>query len=100
MTTRVGMVAGEPSGDLLAAQIMQGLKSSRPDLHYNGIGGPQMMAQGLELWHPMSALSVFGYVDALKRLPHLISTYLDTKRRWLRQPPNVFVAIDAPDFNL
>src|SRR5690554_6177496 len=100
MKNQVGMVAGEPSGDLLAAQILQGLKDVRPDLACNGIGGPQMQARGFDAWHPMAALSVFGYVDALKRLPQLVSTYLDVKRRWSRQPPQVFVGIDAPDFNL
>lgn len=100
MKSQVGMVAGEPSGDLLAAQILQGLKHVQPELNCNGIGGPQMQARGFDAWHPMAALSVFGYVDALKRLPQLLSTYHDVKRRWLRQPPQVFVGIDAPDFNL
>lgn len=100
MTVQVGMVAGEPSGDLLAAEILQGLNSARPDIHCNGIGGPHMAAQGFDAWHPMAALSVFGYVDALKRLPQLVSTYMDTKRRWLKNPPEVFIGIDAPDFNL
>ncbi|HLU16037.1 MAG TPA: lipid-A-disaccharide synthase [Burkholderiaceae bacterium] len=100
MTTRVGMVAGEPSGDLLAARILQGLTAQQTDIVCEGIGGPEMLARGFQAWHPMAALSVFGYVDALKQLPRLVSTYLDTKNRWLRQPPDVFVGIDAPDFNL
>src|SRR5690625_1201577 len=100
MTVQIGMVAGEPSGDLLAAQVLEGLKSAQPDMRCNGIGGPHMQAQGFDIWHPMAALSVFGYVDALKRLPHLVATYLDTKRRWLKDRPDVFVGIDAPDFNL
>lgn len=100
MNARVGMVAGEPSGDLLAAQVLHGLHQLRPDVRCSGIGGPQMARQGFDTWHPMAALSVFGYVDALKRLPGLVSTYLDVKRRWLRDSPQVFVGIDAPDFNL
>src|SRR5690606_11374747 len=100
MTTRVGKVAGEPSGDLLAARILQGLTAQQTDIVCEGIGGPEMLARGFQAWHPMAALSVFGYVDALKQLPRLVSTYLDTKNRWLRQPPDVFVGIDAPDFNL
>lgn len=100
MTARVGMVAGEPSGDLLAARILQGLKAQQADVVCEGIGGPEMQMQGFNAWHPMAALSVFGYVDALKQLPRLVSTYLDTKNRWLRQHPDVFVGIDAPDFNL
>ncbi len=59
-----------------------------------------MQARGFEAWHPMHALSVFGYVDALKRIPSLLSIYGDTKRRLLAARPAAFVGIDAPDFNL
>lgn len=100
MSLDIGMVAGEPSGDLLAARIMAGLRARHPDMHCAGIGGPHMQAEGLETWHPMHALTVFGYVDALKRLPSLLATYGDVKRRWLSNPPAAFVGIDAPDFNL
>lgn len=113
MTLRIGMVAGEPSGDLLAARVMQGLSaravadaarhaqsSGPPAISFQGIGGPAMAAEGLECWHDMAALTVFGYVDALKRLPSLIRTYNSVKSRWLGQRPDVFVGIDAPDFNL
>lgn len=100
MTIRVGMVAGEPSGDLLAARILGGLQQWSDGVHSEGIGGPHMLDQGFNAWHPMEALSVFGYVDALKRLPNLIATYNNVKRRWHRNPPDVFVGIDAPDFNL
>jgi len=100
MTTTVGMVAGEPSGDLLASRVITGLHQAEADLHCQGIGGPAMDAAGFEAWHPMHALTVFGYVDAIKRLPSLLRTYGDTKRRWLATPPSVFVGVDAPDFNL
>jgi len=100
MTSRIGLVAGEPSGDLLAARIIQGLTQSRPGTHCEGIGGPAMREQGFDMWHPMHALTVFGYVDAFKRLPGLMSTYFDVKKRWLGTRPDVFVGIDAPDFNL
>lgn len=100
MSLRVAMVAGEPSGDLLAARVMQGIAKHAHGSICQGIGGPAMAEQGLDMWHPMNALSVFGYVDALKRLPSLLSTYRDVKGRWLRNRPNVFVGIDAPDFNL
>lgn len=96
----IGMVAGEPSGDLIAARVLAGLQHQVPNLRCQGIGGPRLQAQGQEIWHPMHALTVFGYVDALKRLPSLLRTYGDVKRRWLAQPPGVFVGIDAPDFNL
>lgn len=102
MTLRIGMVAGEPSGDLLASRVMQGLvgHAQDPQAVFEGIGGPAMMAQGLDRWHDMAALTVFGYVDALKRLPGLLRTYHDVKSRWLKHHPDVFVGIDAPDFNL
>ncbi|CAM4000095.1 lipid-A-disaccharide synthase [Bordetella muralis] len=100
MTTTIGMVAGEPSGDLLASRVITGLHQASSDLHCQGIGGPAMDAAGFEAWHPMHALTVFGYVDALKRLPGLLRTYGDVKRRWLAEPPSVFVGVDAPDFNL
>ena len=100
MNPRIAMVAGEPSGDLLAARVMRGVADLAPQSRCEGIGGPAMAEQGLDTWHPMHALTVFGYVDALKRLPGLLRTYGDVKRRWLRNRPDVFVGIDAPDFNL
>lgn len=100
MSLNIGMVAGEPSGDLLAARVMRGIAAGAEPGRCQGIGGPAMLEQGFEMWHPMSALSVFGYVDALKSLPRLMHTYLDVKRRWMRHVPDVFVGVDAPDFNL
>lgn len=100
MTWRLGLVAGEPSGDLIAARVLAGLKQADPLVRPEGIGGPQLIAEGLNVWHPMHALSVFGYVDALKRLPSLIHIYRDVKKRWLAEPPAVFLGVDAPDFNL
>lgn len=100
MTWRLGLIAGEPSGDLIAAQALAGLKKADPLVRPEGIGGPHLAAQGLDVWHPMHALSVFGYVDAFKRLPALWHIYHDVKNRWLREPPAVFLGVDAPDFNL
>lgn len=100
MSLHVGMVAGEPSGDLIAGRIIPALRQSSPGIEFDGIGGPSMSAAGMNVWHPMNALSVFGYVDALRRLPSLLGIYRDVKQRWLAQPPSVFVGVDAPDFNL
>ncbi|NYT82452.1 lipid-A-disaccharide synthase [Alcaligenaceae bacterium] len=100
MTLCLGMVAGEPSGDLLAARIIHGIQGHVDQSRFEGIGGPAMRAQGLDAWHDMRALTVFGYVDAFKRLPSLLNTYFDVKKRWLARKPDVFVGIDAPDFNL
>lgn len=100
MTWRLGLIAGEPSGDLIAARALAGLKQVDPSVRPEGIGGPHLAAEGLDLWHPMHALSVFGYVDAIKRLPSLIHIYRDVKNRWLKEPPSIFLGVDAPDFNL
>jgi lipid-A-disaccharide synthase len=100
MSITVGMVAGEPSGDLLAARVIHGIERRSPGSLFQGIAGPNMVAQGMDAWHSMDALTVFGYVDALKSMPSLLSTYFNVKRRWLDKRPDVFVGIDAPDFNL
>lgn len=101
MMQRAVIVAGEPSGDLLAARVMQGLRvRTGSALQLAGIGGPAMQSQGLQAWHPMDALSVFGYADALRQAPRLIHTWRNTRRRTLAIQPDVFVGVDAPDFNL
>lgn len=100
MTWRLGLIAGEPSGDLIAAKALAGLKLIDPQVRPEGIGGPHLAAAGLDIWHPMHALSVFGYVDAIKRFPSLVRIYSDVKNRWLREPPALFLGVDAPDFNL
>jgi lipid-A-disaccharide synthase len=99
MTWRLGLVAGEPSGDLIAARVLAGLSQRDPSMRPEGIGGPNLSAQGMDIWHPMHALTVFGYVDALKRLPSLFRIYHEVKSRWLREPPQLFLGVDAPDFN-
>lgn len=98
--TQITMVAGEPSGDLLAARVLGGIKASLPGCQFTGIGGPALHAAGQTQWHDMEALSVFGYVDALKQLPRLWRIFQNTKKRCLNTRPNVYVGIDAPDFNL
>ena len=100
MGYKISMVAGEPSGDLLASRVMQGLIARDANLQFNGIGGPYMQASGLQLNYPMDALSVFGYIDALKQLPRLISIYSGFKKQTIANKPDVFVGVDAPDFNL
>ncbi len=97
---RIGMIAGEPSGDLLAARVLKGLASGSEPLAANGIGGPRMAEAGFDAWYPMDRLSVFGYLDALRRLPWLLAMRLQVRRRWQQERPDVFVGIDAPDFNL
>ena len=100
MTMRLGLVAGEPSGDLIAASVVRGLQARLPGVEVQGIGGPNLQSTGMQLWHPMNALSVFGYVDAIKSLPRLVRIYSDVSQRWLKTPPDLFMGVDAPDFNL
>ena len=97
---RVGIVAAEPSGDRLAAGLMAELSRRRPDIRFEGIGGAAMQAQGLEPLHPMEQLSVMGLVEVLKHLPGLLALRRDLVRRWSREPPDLFIGVDAPDFNL
>jgi lipid-A-disaccharide synthase len=96
---RLGMVAGEASGDLLGGLLLQGLKSRWPALQSGGIGGPRLAAQGFDAWWPHERLSVFGYVDALGRLPELLRIRRQLGDRLLRERPAGFIGIDAPDFN-
>lgn len=100
MTLRVGILAAEPSGDLLGAGLMQGLLAERSDLSFEGVGGPRMSACGLDSRIPMEKLSVMGLVEVLKHLPELLRIRRDLLRYWLNDPPDVFVGVDAPDFNI
>ena len=95
----LGLVAGEASGDLLGGLLLQGLKQRWPHLEAAGIGGPKMAAQGLDSWWPHERLSVFGYVDALARLPELLRIRRQLGDRLLAERPAAFIGIDAPDFN-
>ena len=97
---RIGMVAGEASGDLLGAHLVTALKAGLPDCRFFGIGGPKMQAAGLEVWHPAEALSVRGYVEVLRQLPSILRIRNDVRRRMLAEPPDLFIGVDAPDFNL
>ena len=96
---RLGMVAGEASGDLLGGLLLQGLKARWPGLQAAGIGGPKLAAQGFDAWWPHHRLSVFGYVDALARLPELLRIRRLLGDRLLAERPAAFIGIDAPDFN-
>lgn len=97
---RVAMVAGEPSGDLLAASLLGGLKERLPAAtRYSGIGGPRMTAVGFDAHWPMDKLTVRGYVEALRHIPEILGIRNELKRQLLAEPPSVFVGVDAPDFN-
>lgn len=97
---RLGMVAGEASGDLLAGLLMGGLRSRWPDLQMAGIGGPKMAAQGFEAWWPSDRLAVHGYAEALRVYRQLVALRRELGDRLLADRPAAFIGIDAPDFNL
>jgi len=96
---RLAMVAGEASGDLLAGLLLRGIHARWPGAQAMGIGGPRMVEQGFQAWWPHERLAVFGYVDALGRLPELLRVRRQLAQRLLADPPSVFIGIDAPDFN-
>lgn len=96
---QLALVAGEASGDLLAGLLLRGVKARWPQSRSVGIGGPQMAQQGFEAWWPHERLSVFGYVDALGRLPELLRMRRQLAERLLHERPSAFIGVDAPDFN-
>jgi len=97
---RIAMVAGEASGDLLASHLMAALKAKLPDAVFYGIGGPKMQALGFDAWWPMEKLAVMGYVDALKHYREISGIRRQLKKRLLDIRPDIFIGVDAPDFNL
>ena len=99
-TVRVGIVAGEKSGDILGASLIAGLKAHFPNLLVEGIGGEYMLEQGCRSLFPMERLSVMGLVEPLKRLPELLHIRKTLKQHFVANPPDVFIGIDSPDFTL
>lgn len=97
---RIGIVANEPSGDLLAAGLMRELKKRVPGVVFDGVGGPLMEREGMKSLIPMDRLTVMGLVEVVKHLPGLLSIRRGLKRHFLVQQPDLFIGVDAPDFNL
>ncbi|GBL04123.1 lipid-A-disaccharide synthase [Glaciecola sp. KUL10] len=97
---RIAIIAGEPSGDVLAAGVIRELKLLYPDAVFEGIGGKHMQAEGFVSLYDMDSLSVMGLVEVLKHLPTLLSIRKSIKQHFVNNPPDVFVGVDAPDFNL
>lgn len=97
---KIGLLAGEASGDQLGAGLLAAIKRQYPDVIAEGIGGPKMVAEGFHSLAPQERLAVMGYVEPLKRLPELLSIRARIKKHFLNDPPDVFVGIDSPGFNL
>ncbi|MGC3985194.1 MAG: lipid-A-disaccharide synthase [Pseudorhodoferax sp.] len=93
------MVAGEASGDLLAGLLLDGLRARSPALQSMGIGGHQMQARGFEAWWPSETLAVRGYLEVVPHLRRLLAIRRALGDRLLRERPDIFIGIDAPDFN-
>lgn len=96
----LAMVAGEASGDLLAAQLLRGMRRRWPDWQAAGIGGHHMQAQGFDAWWPSEKLAVRGYVEVLKHYREIVGIRQQLKARLLARQPRLFIGVDAPDFNL
>ncbi len=100
----IGIVVGEASGDILGAGLINALKrraeAASLELHFDGIGGPRMIAAGFESLYPMDRLSVMGFIDPLKRLPELLRMRKHLKQHFRSARPDVFIGVDSPDFTL
>ena len=97
---RIGIVAGEASGDLLAASLMQAIQARVPGVEFEGIAGPRMQQFGCKVLYPSEKLAVMGLTEVLGRLPELLCIRRNVARRFIAAPPDVFIGVDAPDFNL
>lgn len=97
---KIAMIAGEASGDMLASSLMSAIKKEYSgEIEFVGIGGQMMAAQGFKSWHNMETLSVMGYIEVVKSLPQLIKLRYQILRELIAYQPDVFIGVDAPDFN-
>ncbi|WP_295541469.1 lipid-A-disaccharide synthase [uncultured Thiohalocapsa sp.] len=100
MSTRLAIVANEPSGDLLGAALVQALQERLPEAEFVGVAGPHMLARGCQSLMPQERLSVMGLVEVLAVLPDLLRARAELVRHFAATPPAAFIGVDAPDFNL
>ncbi|MFW6463313.1 lipid-A-disaccharide synthase [Acinetobacter baumannii] len=97
---KIGIVVGEVSGDTLGVKLMRSFREQGIDAEFEGIGGPQMIAEGINSYYPMETLSVMGIVEVLKDLKKLFAVRDGLINQWTQHPVDIFIGIDAPDFNL
>ncbi len=97
---KIGIVVGEVSGDTLGVKLMRSFREQGIDSEFEGIGGPQMIAEGFNSYYPMETLSVMGIVEVLKDLKKLFAVRDGLINQWTQHPVDIFIGIDAPDFNL
>lgn len=97
---RIGIVAGEASGDILGAGLIRALRQRYPQVRFEGIAGELMLEEGCEPLYPLERLSVMGLVEVLGRLPELLRERRRLVRYFIDNPPDLFIGIDAPDFTL
>ncbi len=97
---RIGLIAGEASGDILGEGLIKALKIHYPDAVFEGIAGPKMIKQGCKALHPLEALSVMGFVEVLGKLRSILSIRKSIINHFIANPPDIFIGIDATDFNI
>ena len=97
---RIAIIAGEASGDLLGAGLIRAVTARYPQARFEGIAGPRMIAAGCEALYPMERLSVMGLLETLRRYRELRGVLRRLTKRFIDDPPDLFVGVDAPDFNL
>lgn len=97
---RIGLIAGEPSGDLLGAGLVREIRRYYPDAEFCGIAGPAMIAAGVSSWVPMERLSIMGLAEVVRHLPELLNIRRLVTQRFEALRPDVVIGIDSPDFTL
>ena len=97
---RIGIVVGEKSGDELGAGLILELKKTFPQMKFEGILGPKLIKLGGDKWASSEELSLMGIFEPLKALPRLLLLRRKITKRWIDNPPDVFIGVDAPEFNI
>lgn len=97
---KIGIVAGEASGDILGASLIKTLRKTYPNLEVSGVGGPALIAEGCHSLYNMQSLSLMGFIEPLTHLPELLKIRRGLYKHFIENPPDVFIGIDSPDFNL